>query len=270
MSELWASNRPAIDSAPPWHQRGSAPFELSLHVRVSRLAGNPSIGPRHQFLYSAAHRPYKLHQGMLGTQGLESRHCCLSSAAVSISDNVIFDTWPSYHVATSPGSLIPPASNILRNVGIFTQAHGSGLPSDSTPAVFRLNPGTGIVSGNRACGSESHGFWIGFDVLDVGAGDPKFTSAVAPGAFDNNEADTSAGAGFFVSQLDPRADGDIPGARIATTLASCIAWGNAEGGVMVGSALVTSRLFTVSFLRTDSARQLLVPPHADRWWSAST
>ena len=136
--------------------------------------------------------------------------------------------------------------------------------------MFRLNPGTGIVSGNRACGSESHGFWIGFDVLDVGAGDPKFTSAVAPGAFDNNEADTSAGAGFFVSQLDPRADGDIPGARIATTLASCIAWGNAEGGVMVGSDVGHLQIIHGKFLANGRAHvNYLSPPHADRWWSAS-
>ena len=161
-------------------QRGSARISGVEFTRAgqSSAAGNPSIGPRHPIsLFGDSIDPTSYIKGCSVHRAWNRGIVVLSSAAVSISDNVIFDTHGhSYHVATSPGSLIPPASNILRNVGIFAQAHGSGLPSDSTPAVFRLNPGTGIVSGNRACGSESHGFWIGFDVLDVGAGDPKFTS----------------------------------------------------------------------------------------------
>ena len=143
-------------------QRGSARISGVEFTRAgqSSAAGNPSIGPRHPIsLFGDSIDPTSYIKGCSVHRAWNRGIVVLSSAAVSISDNVIFDTHGhSYHVATSPGSLIPPASNILRNVGIFAQAHGSGLPSDSTPAVFRLNPGTGIVSGNRACGSESHGF----------------------------------------------------------------------------------------------------------------
>ena len=133
-----------------------------------------------------------------------------------------------------------------------------GPSFDSTPAVFRLNPGTGIVSGNRACGSESHGFWIGFDVLDVGAGDPKFASSCARRT-DNNGPIHPQVRIFRVSVGSP-CRWRYTRCENCDNIGKLHAWGNAEGGVMFGSDVGHLQIIHSKFLATD-ARTSTTCPH---------
>ena len=239
----------------------------------SAAAGHPSVGPRYPISLTGDINPTSYVKGCSVHRAWNRGVSVTTPAAVEVSDNVVFDTrGHSYAIASSPGAIMPPAASVLRNVGILAREHGSGLPSDSTPAIFRLAPvGVGgAVQGNRACGSDAHGFWIGADVLDAGAAHADHSSSAVMGKFTSNVADTSAGAGFFVSSADPRSNGALGSARIAFDLTGCVAWGNAEGGVMIGSGVGHLRIVSGVFLANGRAHVNYVsPPRADRWWSAS-